>query len=153
MKKTLLLSIYMLINSCGIETPQGLPKLFTPNGVVILEGSKSSQNLTICWYGLNPENEFSGYNIYYAKTKNDALNLRGRKLPNISGGNTQDPSIIVNFPFFEARKFSFLFERNKYNSVIQDDLRGSPVFIWITAFSKTRQIESEASRFAEGQFN
>ncbi|MGL4561245.1 MAG: hypothetical protein ACRCV0_03015 [Brevinema sp.] len=154
MKIRSVLPFFLLLSSCGIETPQGLPKLFTPNGVLIKEGSETpSRTLTICWTGLNPEDDFTGYNIYYTRDKNSALSLNGRRLPNISGGNSTDSTFLVSFPVFTARKFTFLLNRDLYRDGFEDLKASGPIFIYIKAHSQTRAFESEPSGFAEGQFD
>ncbi|MGL4394268.1 MAG: hypothetical protein ACRCS8_03485 [Brevinema sp.] len=149
-----LILFFLGFSSCGIETPQALPKLFAPNGVVILEGENTpSRTITVSWFGSNPEEHFSGYNIYYATDRNDALNLRGRRIPN-SAVNSTDATYIVTLPFYNVQEFNFVFNRDNHGSVIQNDLRNAPtVYIWVRAYSKIQGIESEASRFAKGQFD
>lgn len=144
-----LVLIFLFLNSCGIELPQPKTRLYAPNGLIV-KNSKSggvpAATLVLTWYGLNPEEDFSGYNIYFTNNITDATAYKGTKILS-KNFNPKQATLPVMPPFTVARQFTFDIKKYYYAG-------GKPLFeqnreywFFVKAFSVVKNIESPASQY------
>ena len=149
--KKLLVAFFLFFSSCGLEVPQPIPRLYAPNGVLVKNLFSStgapSATVEVTWYGLNPEQEFSGYNIYYTDNEADATAFRGAKIL-CRNFNPRQASLIVSPPFNISRPFSYKIKKYYYglNSELFTD--GTQYWFFVTAFNQVRNLESPPSMWA-----
>lgn len=146
MKKYLLFLFFL--SSCGLEVPQSAPRLFPPNGLKVSSTLSDGGKYKIDFQGLNPESDFSGYNLYYTSSEADATLGVGKKVSVISNTNrTLEPTFSVSPPFNKASNFTYTLRRD-------NDLADDPFFkpsemptfhFFVRAYSRTRNFESPSS--------
>ena len=148
--KKLLIVIFLFFSSCGIEVPQPVPRLYTPNGVQVLNASKitgvPAATVRVTWYGLNPEEGFSGYNIYFTDNIADANALKGIKIL-CKNFNPRQASFVVSPPFNVSRSFSYDITKFYYNDG-ELFTNGKQYWFFVTAFNQVRNLESPPSMWA-----
>ena len=145
--KKLLIIIFLFFSSCGIEVPQPIPRLYAPNGVQVLNASAvtgvPASTLRVTWYGLNPELEFSGYNIYFTDNIGDATANKGIKIL-CKNFNPRQASFVVPRPFNVSRSFSYDITKFYYNTG-ELFTAGKEYWFFVTAFNQVRNLESPPS--------
>ena len=153
MKKSLII-IFLFFSSCGIEVPQPIPRLYAPNGVQVFnaasEAGVPAATVRITWYGLNPELEFSGYNIYFTDNIADANALKGVKIL-CKNFNPRQASFVVSPPFDVSKSFSYDVTKFYYNTG-ELFINGKEYWFFVTAFNQLRNLESPPSMWASVVF-
>ncbi len=152
MKKFLILT-FIFFSSCGIEVPQPIPRLYSPNGAQarnVFANGVPQAIIQLTWYGVNPEEGFSGYNIYFTDNEADATAFKGTKLL-CKNFNPRQATLVVPQPFNKSRPFSFNIKKFYYN---QGELftQGSQYWFFITAFNQVRNLESPPSMWTTVTF-
>lgn len=153
MKKSLII-IFLFFSSCGIEVPQPIPRLYAPNGVQVFNAATaggSAATVRITWYGLNPELEFSGYNIYFTDDINSAASYKGVKIL-CRNFNPRQASFVVPRPFNVSRPFSYDVKKFYYSSNTELFKNGTTYWFFVTAFNQVRNLESPPSVWASVMF-
>ena len=150
MKKTLII-FFILFSSCGQEIHQPVPRLYAPNGVQVynslLGTGVPAATLRVTWFGLNPELEFSGYNIYYTDNIADATALKGTKIL-CANFNPKQASFVVRQPFNVSRSFSYDIKKFYYAGQGQLFSQGKEYWFFVTAFNQVRNLERPPSMWA-----
>lgn len=151
-----LIGIFVFLSGCGIEVAQPTPRLFAPNGVTVENvinpaTGKTEEKFLIKWYGVNPEEMFSGYNIYYTTNEVDAIAYKGIKIL-CTNFNKLQPSLVVKPPFNVVRQFSVEVKSAYYanGTFLFTNLR--PYWFYVKAYSVVRDIESPPSLYSQGIF-
>ncbi|MGL4366979.1 MAG: hypothetical protein ACRCTQ_01655 [Brevinemataceae bacterium] len=159
MKKNIFLTTFILplLTFCGIEVAQPIPRLYAPNGLIVESGRNAAGEPTaqfvLTWQGLNPEEEFSGYNIYYANTRVDAMAYRGKKLLNDKlAFDRLQPTLVVRRPFTVASNFTFVIHKYYYSANEQLFTNNMDYWFFIKAYNLVRNIESPPSLYFEAKF-
>ncbi len=140
------LFLFLLLSHCGLEVPQAIPRLYSPNGVKVNNIGYST--VRVEWCGVNPEEEFSGYNIYYTDNITDATAFIGTKILCVNF-NPKQASLPVKPPFNYAKEFSHDITKYYYatnNSVLFT--QGKEYWFFVTAYNQTRDLESPPSYYA-----
>ena len=132
-------SILML--SCGLPDVTGVTlELNQPYITKVIPGNNK---ITVEFEAQNNEPSFSGYNIYFGNNTNPRLYRlynQQKSRPTMSETKSQVP-----------RKFSFTIETGSYYSTNSTDIdtlkdtdlnNGIPVYIWVSAYQITPQLES-----------
>lgn len=148
MKKNQLFILFIILTNCGIEVPQPIPRLYSPNGVQVQNAGNPPSTIRVTWFGVNPEEEFSGYNIYYTDEITIAESYNGTKIlcPNF---NPIQATLPIRPPFNIARKFSF--DITKFYYANQGELfkEGKEYWFYVKAYNQLRNIESPPSRYSQ----
>lgn len=144
MKKIKIISIIIIILltiSCGLPDVTGITlELNQPYITKVIPGN---QKLTVEFEAQNNEPSFSGYNIYFG----DSTNPRKYKLYN----EQKALPTITEKKSESIMKYSFTIEIGKYFSTNNYDIstlkeqdipNGIPIYIWISAYQITPQLES-----------
>ncbi|MGL5955865.1 MAG: hypothetical protein ACRC0X_04575 [Brevinema sp.] len=150
MKKTPIILFLYFFSSCGLEVPQPIPRLYSPNGIRV-ENVRSgtgvpASTIRVRWYGINPEEGFSGYNIYYTDNFANALNYKGTKILCLSF-NPKQATLPIRPPFNVVREFSF--DVTKFYYANQGELftQGKEYWFFVTAYNQVRNLESPPSYY------
>jgi len=151
-----LILLFFLFTACGIEVPQPIPRLYAPNGLIV-ENSKSSSGIPpstfqLTWWGVNPEEGFSGYNIYYVTNHADASAYRNGTRILCINFNPQQATLVVKPPFNRSRLFSYNIKKFYYANQGELFTQGKEYWFWITAYNNVRNLESPASQFYSAIF-
>lgn len=148
----------LLFSACGIEVPQPIPRLYAPNGLrvenvykTVGSTQEAQARLRLTWYGVNPELEFSGYNIYYTSNYADAVAFRGTKIL-CRQFNPRQATLVVRQPFDEAQYFDYEIKKFYYAGQGELFTEGTEYWFFIKAYNQTRNIESPPSMYASVVF-
>ena len=148
--KKLLTIIFLFFSSCGIEVPQPVPRLYSPNGLIVENVFNSDGDptavLRVTWHGLNPELEFSGYNIYYTDNDADATAFKGTKIL-CRNFNPRQSTLVVLQPFNISRPFSYDVKKFYYETG-ELFINNKQYWFFVTAFNQVRNLESPPSMWA-----
>ncbi len=139
------LFLLLFLSYCGLEVPQAIPRLYAPNGVSVENNGYSEVQVT--WWGINPEEEFSGYNIYYTDNITDAYSFTGTKILCINF-NPKEPTSPVKPPFNVAREFSYNINKYYYSDGSALFTQGKEYWFFVKAYNFNRDLESPASFYA-----
>ncbi|MGL5255243.1 MAG: hypothetical protein ACRC9L_09670 [Brevinema sp.] len=146
MKNILILS-FLFFSSCGVQAPSGIPRLFPPGALKVTYSTAGTGTYTIMFEGLNPEDVFSGYNLYYTVNESSAVIGSGTKIVRTSIAAT-DPTFSISRPFFNVSNFTFeLNINNAASNNIFHGLGATPATIWwfVRAYSRSENRESPYS--------
>lgn len=146
-KKLLLIFLFSFFSHCGIEVPQPIPRLYSPNGVQASNAGNPPSTVRLTWFGVNPEEGFSGYNIYYTDNIANAESYRGTKILCLNF-NPRQATVPIRPPFNLARQFSFNITKFYYANQGELFTEGKEYWFYVTAFNQVRNIESPPSRYA-----
>ncbi len=151
--KNLYLSIVLFLTAgCGLETPQSIPRLYPPNGVQVFNETAGANNSSfqIKWWGINPESEFSGYNVYYTDSLVEAQSYTATKLLCVNL-NPSQATLPVTPPFNITRQFTFNVNKYAYGSTAIFE-NGKTYYFYVTAYNRIRGCESPTSLYSAGVF-
>ena len=148
MKNTIIFSL-LLLSACGIQAPSAIKRLFPPGDISVVYDSSGTGKYTITFQGLNPEDFFSGYNLYFTDSPSAAAIGSGTKIVPSNKART-DPTFTINGPFLSVSNFTFtLLNNSTITNVIFHS--GVPAatpssFYWfVRAYSTSEALESPYS--------
>lgn len=138
----LILGILLLV-SCGIESFEPEYRLNPPLG---LTAETVSNGIKLTFWGLNPEDYFSGYQVFVGTSYDEVrTNDRSKRVPNNSG---DFPTIIVT-PFNTSTKFEIVIT---YTTNLNEPLvSGLEYYFSVAAYSKRYDIFSPLSNITNAK--
>lgn len=153
--KKLILIISFFFSACGIEVPQPIPRLYAPNGLVVKnvqDGGIPASTFRLTWWGVNPEEGFVGYNIYYATNSADASSYKNGTRILCTNFNPKQATVVVKPPFNQAKQFTYDIKKFYYANKADLFTNGYTYWFWITAYNSVRNLESPPSQYNSREF-
>lgn len=141
-----ILTLFLSFSKCGLEVPQPIPRLYPPNGVRVFNaGAGKPSTVRLTWYGVNPEQQFSGYNIYYTDDIANATSYNGTKILCLQFNPSQ--ATLPVHPFNVAKKFTFDITKFYYANQGELFTEGKEYWFYVKAYNQIRNIESPPSLY------
>ena len=147
--KNISLCFLFLLSSCGIQGPSSTIALYPPNGLMVTY-SNSRREYTVTFQALNPEENFSGYNLYYTTSLASAELGQGQKVVLKSAIiNDRDPTFIVNQPFDTVQTFTYVLNEDKMpnNFFYFTTTQASDYRFVVRSYDRAAARESVSSRY------
>ena len=146
--KNICIISFLLLSACGIQAPTAIKRLFPAGAVRVTYSTVGTGTYTVTFQGLNPEDFFSGYNLYYTDNSTAAAIGSGTKVIRTSAAST-DPTIPIGDPFNNVTTFSFtMTDSSVTNKIFHSGVPSATpsTFHWfIRAYSVSEALESPYS--------